>query len=112
MCGRQPIKVCSPPGWPLGLHCKLQGMHVCSCPLYSPAVMPGVKLQEHAGNDKAWVWSAVDFADESQKVSSSNFRGFGQHPRAVDAAACCRKHTQRCMHACMHVPFDPRGTVR
>ncbi len=31
-------------------------------------VMPGVKLQEHAGNDKAWVWSTVDFAEESQKV--------------------------------------------
>eukprot|EP00983_Pelagomonas_calceolata_P085106 1156487-Pelagomonas_calceolata.AAC.4 len=31
-------------------------------------VMPGVKLQEHAGNDKAWVWSTVDFAEEAQKV--------------------------------------------
>jgi Ran-binding protein 1 len=31
-------------------------------------VMPGVKLQEHAGNDKAWVWSTVDFSEESQKV--------------------------------------------
>lgn len=30
--------------------------------------MPGVKLQEHAGNDKAWVWSTVDFAEEAQKV--------------------------------------------
>lgn len=31
------------------------------------AVMPGTKLQEHTGNEKAWVWSAVDFADEVQK---------------------------------------------
>lgn len=31
-------------------------------------VMPGVKLQEHSGNDKAWVWSTVDFAEESQRV--------------------------------------------
>lgn len=31
-------------------------------------VMPNVKLQEHAGSDKAWVWSTVDFAEESQKV--------------------------------------------
>lgn len=30
--------------------------------------MPGVTLQEHAGSDKAWVWSTVDFADESQKL--------------------------------------------
>ncbi|KAK9812010.1 hypothetical protein WJX73_008384 [Symbiochloris irregularis] len=31
-------------------------------------VMPGTKLQEHVGNEKAWVWSTVDFADESQKM--------------------------------------------
>lgn len=31
-------------------------------------VMPGIKLQEHAGSDKAWVWSTVDFADGAQKV--------------------------------------------
>ena len=30
--------------------------------------MPGTKLQEHSGNDKAWVWSAVDFADEQQRI--------------------------------------------
>jgi hypothetical protein len=29
--------------------------------------MPNTKLQEHSGNDKAWVWSTVDFADEEQK---------------------------------------------
>lgn len=28
--------------------------------------MPGTKLQEHTGSEKAWVWSAVDFADEVQ----------------------------------------------
>lgn len=37
-------------------------------PLAVPAVMPGTKFQEHAGSDKAWVWSAVDFSDEQQKV--------------------------------------------
>ncbi|GLI65292.1 hypothetical protein VaNZ11_008783 [Volvox africanus] len=31
-------------------------------------VMPGTKLQEHSGSEKAWVWSAVDFADETQKI--------------------------------------------
>ena len=31
------------------------------------AVMPGTKLQEHTGSEKAWVYSTVDFADEEQK---------------------------------------------
>lgn len=31
------------------------------------AVMPNTKLQEHTGSEKAWVWSAVDYADEVQK---------------------------------------------
>ncbi|KAK9806292.1 hypothetical protein WJX72_008835 [[Myrmecia] bisecta] len=31
-------------------------------------VMPGTKLQEHSGNEKAWVWSTFDFADEEQKM--------------------------------------------
>lgn len=29
--------------------------------------MPGTKLQEHTGSEKAWVYSTVDFADEEQK---------------------------------------------
>ncbi len=33
-----------------------------------PLVMPGTKLQEHAGSDKAWVWSTVDFSEGEQKV--------------------------------------------
>lgn len=31
-------------------------------------VMPGTKVQEHGGSDKAMVWSCVDFADEEQRV--------------------------------------------
>ena len=31
-------------------------------------VIPGTKLEPHAGSDKAWVWSAVDFAEGEQKV--------------------------------------------
>ncbi|GAX86097.1 hypothetical protein CEUSTIGMA_g13510.t1 [Chlamydomonas eustigma] len=31
-------------------------------------VMPGTSLQPHAGSDKAWVWSAVDFSEGEQKV--------------------------------------------
>lgn len=29
--------------------------------------MPGTKVQEHSGSEKAMVWSCVDFADEVQK---------------------------------------------
>ncbi len=32
------------------------------------AVMPGTKLQEHSGSEKAWVYSTVDFAEEEQKM--------------------------------------------
>jgi len=35
---------------------------------HPPTVMPGTKLQEHAGSDKAWVWSTVDFSEGEQKV--------------------------------------------
>lgn len=31
-------------------------------------VMPGTKLQEHAGSDKAWVFSTVDFSEGEQRV--------------------------------------------
>ena len=30
--------------------------------------MPGTKLQEHTGSDKAWVWSTMDFASEVQRM--------------------------------------------
>ena len=31
-------------------------------------VMPGTKLQEHSGSDKAWVWSTMDFATEEHRM--------------------------------------------
>jgi Ran-binding protein 1 len=31
-------------------------------------VMPGTRMQEHSGNEKSIVWSAVDFADEEQRT--------------------------------------------
>lgn len=46
-------------------------------------VMPGTKLQEHAGSDKAWVWSAVDFAEEEQKVELFCIR-FGSVEKAQE----------------------------
>ncbi|CAD7705310.1 unnamed protein product [Ostreobium quekettii] len=30
-------------------------------------ILPTAKLQEHTGNEKAWVWSTMDFAEEEQK---------------------------------------------
>ncbi|KAG2487841.1 hypothetical protein HYH03_013558 [Edaphochlamys debaryana] len=46
-------------------------------------VMPGTKLQEHSGSDKAWVWSAVDFAEEKQKIELFAVR-FGSVERAQE----------------------------
>lgn len=46
-------------------------------------VMPGVKLQEHSGNDKAWVWSTVDFADGQQSIEMFCMR-FGSVEKAQD----------------------------
>ncbi len=36
--------------------------------------MPGTKLQEHSGSEKAWVYSTVDFADEEQRPELFCFR--------------------------------------
>jgi len=46
-------------------------------------VMPGTKLQEHSGSDKAWVWSAVDFAEEEQRVELFCIR-FGSPEKALE----------------------------
>lgn len=46
-------------------------------------VMPGTKLQEHTGSDKAWVWSAVDFAEEEQRVELFCIR-FGSPEKALE----------------------------
>eukprot|EP00877_Chromochloris_zofingiensis_P011830 jgi/Chrzof1/6900/Cz02g02190.t1 len=45
--------------------------------------MPTAKLQEHTGSDKAWVWSAVDFADEEQRVELFCIR-FGSAEKAQE----------------------------
>lgn len=46
-------------------------------------VMPGTKLQEHAGSDKAWVWSTVDFSEGEQKVELFCIR-FGTPEKAQE----------------------------
>lgn len=46
-------------------------------------VMPGTKLQEHAGSDKAWVWSTVDFSEGSQKIELFCIR-FGSVEKAQE----------------------------
>ena len=65
------------------------------------AVMPGTKLTEHIGSDKAWVWSTMDFASEVQKMELFCIRfaskervallSFPQHSKAylgAQAADC------------------------
>ena len=47
--------------------------------------MPGTKLQEHAGSDKAWVWSTVDFSEGEQRVELFCMR-FG----SVESERCPR----------------------
>ena len=70
------------------------------------AVMPGTKLQEHSGSEKAWVYSTVDFADEEQKPELFCIR-FASIERERPAM-CPRCHASACagcnrpagMHAC------------
>ena len=66
------------------------------------AVMPGTKLQEHTGSEKAWVWSAVDFADEVQKPELFCIR-FASVERELTSTSVQHKiaHTpiqERCWH--------------
>ncbi|GBF89434.1 RAN binding protein [Raphidocelis subcapitata] len=49
-------------------------------------IMPGTKLQEHAGSDKAWVWSTVDFSEGEQKVELFCIR-FGSAEKAQEFKA-------------------------
>jgi Ran-binding protein 1 len=53
---------------------KIRGNHV---------VMPGTKVQEHTGSEKAMVFSCVDFADEVQKPELFCIR-FISAERALD----------------------------
>jgi Ran-binding protein 1 len=46
-------------------------------------LMPGTKLQEHSGSEKAWVWSTVDFAEEQQRMELFCMR-FGSVERAQE----------------------------
>jgi RanBP1 domain len=43
-------------------------MQPCSDSGFGCTVMPGTKLQEHTGSERAWVYSTYDFADETQKM--------------------------------------------
>lgn len=47
------------------------------------AVMPGTKVQEHSGSEKAMVFSCVDFADEVQKPELFCIR-FGSAEKAQE----------------------------
>lgn len=46
-------------------------------------ILPTAKLQEHTGNEKAWVWSTMDFAEEEQKTEKFCIR-FGTIEKAQE----------------------------
>jgi Ran-binding protein 1 len=58
-------------------------------------VLPGTKVQEHSGSEKAMVWSCVDFADEVQRPELFCIR-FASPERAQEFKAayeeCCEKN--------------------
>eukprot|EP01025_Chloroclados_australasicus_P028411 TRINITY_DN2816_c0_g1_i6.p1 TRINITY_DN2816_c0_g1~~TRINITY_DN2816_c0_g1_i6.p1 ORF type:complete len:235 (+),score=55.97 TRINITY_DN2816_c0_g1_i6:232-936(+) len=49
-------------------------------------VMPGTKISSHGGNDKAWVWSAMDFAEEKPTMEMLAIR-FGSVEKAAEFKA-------------------------
>ena len=68
------------------------------------AVMPGTKLQEHSGSEKAWVYTTVDFADEEQKPELFCIRFASPEseiPAALALPAACGGHS--CLPS-QHVP--------
>eukprot|EP01025_Chloroclados_australasicus_P025726 TRINITY_DN25663_c0_g1_i1.p2 TRINITY_DN25663_c0_g1~~TRINITY_DN25663_c0_g1_i1.p2 ORF type:complete len:264 (-),score=47.30 TRINITY_DN25663_c0_g1_i1:411-1202(-) len=60
---------------------KIRGNHL---------VIPGTKLQNHAGNSRAIVWQTVDFADEEQKIELFCLR-FGSDEKA---SQFCEKYEE------------------
>ena len=46
-------------------------------------IMPGTELKNHEGNEKAWVWSAPDYAEEEMKTEVFCIR-FGNVERATE----------------------------
>lgn len=49
-------------------------------------IVPGTKISSHGGNDKAWVWSAMDFSDGEQKLELLAIR-FGTPEKANEFKA-------------------------
>ena len=69
--------------------------------------MPGTKLQEHIGSDKAWVWSTMDFATETQKMELFCIR-FASKERAP-LLACA---SARALRICCHSGVEARAFLR
>lgn len=91
------------------------------------AVMPGTSITSHGGNDKAWVWAALDFADETQKMETLAIRlgtvesapptGFVSwlclHALAATLPAGAHQVVRACSDRCtsltlMRAPMHPR----
>ena len=81
------------------------------------AVMPGTKLQEHSGSEKAWVYSTVDFADEEQKpeLFCIRFASIERVPAAPLLAQhmryppCCASSPMPISHQHAHHGIDCAG---
>jgi hypothetical protein len=92
--------------------------------------MPGTSITSHGGNDKAWVWAALDFADETQKLETFAIR-LGTVESALPTGlfllhcldalarrACVRSsynsvdHHRSCMHACTHTSVNMQRTAK
>ena len=56
--------------------------------------MPGTNLQPHAGSDKSWVWSTVDFSEGEQKIEMFCLRfGTVESEERVPVCPCLPGHT-------------------
>ena len=64
------------------------------------AVMPGTKLQEHSGSEKAWVYTTVDFADEEQKPELFCIRFASPESEHRMCPLQCFQHRLLQIHTC------------
>ena len=64
------------------------------------AAVPGTKLSTHGGSGKAWLWSALDFADGEQKMEMLAIR-FGTTESALPSPS--HKMPHQCAVAVLYV---------
>ena len=72
------------------------------------AVMPGTNITSHGGNEKAWVWTAMDFADEEQKIEMLAIRlgSVESAPLKLQCHTTCLRWTDRRLHHPLRLQSD------